>query len=142
MISLSLSLSYQIWMKPFKSPLTPCLKQRWERRPSHEVLNARKVNCGRVYSTNHLVWIILKIHIIVSYEWPEYFINYFCGNWFHVRLWHPSCVYYTAQRQYTIVQKTSEITFLALAPCPSLYLPKGRFDCFVQTQLESSVRKL
>jgi len=35
----------------------------------------------------------------------------------HVRLRHLSCVYITAQRQYTAVQKdayTSEITFLAL----------------------------
>ena len=49
----------------------------------------------------------------------EYFIYYFCENGFHDRLWHPSCVYFSAQRQYTAVQKnayTSEITFFALVP--------------------------
>ena len=38
-----------------------------------------------------------------SFLRPEHFIHYFCENWFHVRLWHPSCVYITAQRQYTAV---------------------------------------
>ena len=33
---------------------------------------------------------------ISSFLWPEYFIDYFCENWFHVRLWHPSCVYFSA----------------------------------------------
>ena len=58
--------------------------------------NARKVNCCRVYSAD-----ILK-------------------DGSHIRLRHLSCVYITAQRQYTAVQKnpdTSEITFLALHPC-------------------------
>ena len=36
---------------------------------------------------------------------PEYFIDNFYENRFHVRLWHPSCVYFSAQRQYTAVQK-------------------------------------
>ena len=52
-----------------------------------------------------------------SFLWPEYFIDYFCENGFHVRLWNPSCVYFSALRQSTAVQKnayTSEITFLAL----------------------------
>ena len=40
-----------------------------------------------------------------SFLWPEYFIDYFCENGFHVRLWHPSCVYINAQRQYTAVKK-------------------------------------
>ena len=49
-----------------------------------------------------------------SFLWPEYLIDYFCENGFHVRLWHPYCVFYfSAQRQYTAVQK---ITFLALEP--------------------------
>jgi len=33
------------------------------------------------------------------------FHRLFCENGFHVRLWHPSCVYFSAQRQYTAVQK-------------------------------------
>ena len=40
-----------------------------------------------------------------SFLWPEYFIDYFCEKGFHVRLWHPSWVYFSAQRQYTAVQK-------------------------------------
>ena len=58
--------------------------------------NARKVNCCRVYSA------------------------YILKDGSHIRLRHLSCVYITAQRQYTAVQKnpyTSEITFLALHPC-------------------------
>ena len=39
-----------------------------------------------------------------SFLWPEYFIDFFCKNGFHVRPWHPSCVYFSAQRQYTAVQ--------------------------------------
>ena len=30
-----------------------------------------------------------------SFLWPKYFIDYFCENGFHVRLWHPSCVYFS-----------------------------------------------
>ena len=59
-----------------------------------------------------------------SFLWPEYFIDYFCENGFHVSLWYPSCVYLSAQRQYTAVQKnayTSEIIFLALVPWFILY---------------------
>ena len=41
-----------------------------------------------------------------SFLWPQYFIDYFCENGFHVRVWHPSCVYFSAQRQYTAVQKS------------------------------------
>ena len=58
--------------------------------------NARKVNWCRVYSA------------------------YILKDGSHIRLRHLSCVYITAQRQYTAVQKnpyTSEITFLALHPC-------------------------
>ena len=40
-----------------------------------------------------------------SFLSPEYFIDYFCVNGFHVRLRHPSCVYFSAQRQYNTVQK-------------------------------------
>ena len=40
-----------------------------------------------------------------SYLWPEYFIDYFCENGFHISLWHLSCVYFSAQRQFTAVQK-------------------------------------
>ena len=39
-----------------------------------------------------------------SFLWPEYFIEYFCENGFHVSLWHPSFVYISAQWQYTAVQ--------------------------------------
>ena len=78
--------------------------------------NARKVSC-----------IILCVHIETSslwaelvnnnnnnnfdnshnsFLWPEYFIDFFyVKDGSHIRLWHPSCVYITAQRQYTAVQK-------------------------------------
>ena len=62
------------------------------------------------------------IHIIVSYDQNISSIFY-VKDGSNFRLRHPSCVYITAQRQYTAVQKTkdvytSEITFLALLhPC-------------------------
>ena len=54
-----------------------------------------------------------------SFLWPEYFIDYFCENGFHVRLWpsvlcllfHPKTVHCSAKNACT-----SEITFLALVP--------------------------
>ena len=49
--------------------------------------------------------IILIIHIIVSYD-QNISLIFLCEKWIpHVRLWHPSCVYITVQRQYTAVQK-------------------------------------
>ena len=53
-----------------------------------------------------------------SFRWPEYFIDLFCENRSHVRLWNPSCAYFSAQGQYTAVKNTYtyEITFLALVP--------------------------
>ena len=67
----------------------------------------------------HCILIILIINIIVSYDQNISLIIYVkVGS--HVRLPHPSCVYITAQWQYTAVQKmhtpSSEITFLALNP--------------------------
>jgi len=42
----------------------------------------------------------------ISFLWPEYFIVFFyVKDGYHVRLRHPSCVYITAQSQYTAVQK-------------------------------------
>ena len=35
----------------------------------------------------------------------EYFIDFYVKDGSQVRLRHPSCVYITAQRQYTAVQK-------------------------------------
>ena len=94
--------------------------------------NARKINCSRVYSAYILkpvlsgrnfltridasvfVWYPRKTKAFDfdnfenshnSFLWPEYFIVYFCENWFYVRLWHPSCVYLSAQREYIAVQK-------------------------------------
>ena len=72
-----------------------------------------------------------------SFLWPEYFIDYFCENGFHVRLWHPSCVYFSTQRQYTALQKnayTSEITFLALVPCVHAWYGKLHFQLPFQYQ--------
>ena len=47
--------------------------------------------------------IILIIHIIVSYD-QNISLIFYVKDGSHVRLWHPSCVYITAQRQYTAVQ--------------------------------------
>ena len=47
--------------------------------------------------------IIVIIHIIVSYDQNISLILY-VKDGSHVRLRHPSCVYITAQRQYTAVQ--------------------------------------
>ena len=92
--------------------------------------NARKVNCGCVYSVYilkpvlwaefvnsrcisvHLVseevksikLIILINHIIISYDQNNSLIFY-VKDGSHVRPRHPSCVYISAQRQYTAVQK-------------------------------------
>ena len=48
--------------------------------------------------------IILIIHIIVSYD-KNISLIFYVKDGSYVRLWHPSCVYITAQRQYTAVQK-------------------------------------
>ena len=68
-----------------------------------------------------------------SFLWPEYFIDYFCENGFHVRLWHPSCVHFSAQSAVHCSTKdayTSEITFLALVPyC------KQTISTFLSTQV-------
>ena len=64
--------------------------------------------------------IILIIHIIVSCDQNISLIFFYVKDGSHVRLWHPSCVYITAQRQYIAVQKmrtSSEIAFLALHSC-------------------------
>jgi len=52
----------------------------------------------------HLILIILIIHIIVSYD-QNISLVFYVKDRSHVRLWHLSCVYITAQRQYTAVQK-------------------------------------
>ena len=54
-----------------------------------------------------IILIILIIHIIVSCD-PNVSLISNVKDWSHhshVRLWHPSCVYFTAQRQYTSVLK-------------------------------------
>ena len=66
---------------------------------SRQGCNARKVNCGRVNSAY-----ILKP---VLFHW-----FFYVKDGFQVRLWHPSCVYITAQRQYTAVQKMSTLLIL------------------------------
>ena len=48
--------------------------------------------------------LILKIHIIVSYD-QNILLIFYVKDRSHVRLSHPSCVSITAQRQYTAVQK-------------------------------------
>ena len=50
-----------------------------------------------------LILITLIIHIIVSYD-QNISLIFYVKVWFNVRLWHPSCVYCTAQRQYTAVE--------------------------------------
>ena len=92
----------------------------------------RKVNCGRVYSAYILkpvsFWAefvnknrCISVHLVSeevksikfdnfdnshnSFLWPEYFIDFYVKDDSHARLRHPSCVYITAQRQYTAVQK-------------------------------------
>ena len=59
--------------------------------------------------------IILIIHKIVSYH-QNISLIFYVKDGFHVRLWHLSCVYITAQKQYWSTKDvyTSEITFLAL----------------------------
>ena len=46
----------------------------------------------------------LIIHIIVSYD-QNISLIFYVKDGSHFRLWHPSCVYITTQRQYTAVQK-------------------------------------
>ena len=48
--------------------------------------------------------IILIIDIIVSYD-QNISLIFYVKDGFHVRLRRPPCVYITAQRQYTPVQK-------------------------------------
>ena len=48
--------------------------------------------------------IILIIHIIVSYD-QNILLIFYVNDGSHVRLRHPSCVYISAQRQYTTVLK-------------------------------------
>ena len=48
--------------------------------------------------------IILIIHIIISYD-QNISLIFYVNNGSHVRLRHPSCVYISAQRQYTAVLK-------------------------------------
>ena len=47
---------------------------------------------------------ILIIHIKASYD-QNISLIFYVKDGSHVRLWHPSCVYITAQRQYTAVHK-------------------------------------
>ena len=75
--------------------------------------------------------IILIIHIIVSYNQHISLIIY-VKDGSHARLWHPSCIYITAQRQYTAVQKMCtllEITFLALHPWHRVDIKRGLVYC-------------
>ena len=48
--------------------------------------------------------IILTIHIIISYD-QNISLIFYLNDGSHVRLRHPSCVYISAQRQYTAVVK-------------------------------------
>ena len=43
--------------------------------------------------------------MIASYDQNISLIIFFCDNGSHVRLWHPSCVYFTTQRQYSALYK-------------------------------------
>ncbi len=69
----------------------------------------------------HLILIIFIVHRIVFYG-QNISLIFYIKDGSHVRLWHPSCVYITAQRAETVHCSTkdvytSEITFLALHPC-------------------------
>ena len=57
-----------------------------------------------VSEMGHLILIILIINIKVSYD-QNISLIFYVKDESHVRLLHPSCVYITAQRQYTAVQK-------------------------------------
>ena len=61
---------------------------------------------------------ILKIHIIVIYD-QNISLIFYVKDGSHATLWHPSCVYITAQRQYTAVQKMRKL---------SLHYNLGRTD--------------
>ena len=53
---------------------------------------------------NHLILIILIIHILIFYD-QNISLIFLSEDGSHVKLWHPSFVYFIAQRQYTAVQK-------------------------------------
>ena len=56
------------------------------------------------YPERITAFIILIIHIIVSFD-QNISMIFFVKGGSHVSLWHPSSVYFTAKRQYTVVQK-------------------------------------
>ena len=92
----------------------------WTGSSINQGYNARKVNCGCLHIETSSLWaefvnknrcisvrllfeedilIILIIHIIVFYD-QNISMIFYVKDGSHVRLWHPSCVYITAQRQY------------------------------------------
>ena len=53
-----------------------------------------------------------------SFLWQEYLIDFFyVKEGSHVRLWHPSCVYFTSQRQYTAVLKMWNSLYIIILCC-------------------------
>ena len=81
--------------------------------------------------------IILIIHIIVSYDQNISFIFFYEKDGSHVRLWHPSCVYITAQTVHCSTKDvyTSEITFLALHPCSPVSTPLLKLTKLINNKL-------
>ena len=52
------------------------------------------------------LWYIIDIYLIGVFRG-----DYFCENGFHVcRLWNPSCVEFSAQKQYTAVSAQKQYT--------------------------------
>ena len=76
----------------------------------------------------HYILIILIINIIISYD-QNISLIFYVNDGSHVRLRHPSCVYITAQRQYTAVLKIVHFwndfpCLTSLFSCPSSVLVK------------------
>ncbi len=62
--------------------------------------------------------IILIIDIIISYD-QNISLIFYVNDGSHVRLRHPSCVYISAQRQYTAVLKMCTLTSLPILIPPT-----------------------
>ena len=83
-----------------------------------------------------------------SFLWPEYFIDYFCKNWFHVRLWHPSLVFFPPKD--SLLQHKKCVHLWNNFPCiSSLQKPKWKTlivsqkncpKCFIDVSLKFNHR--
>ena len=83
------------------------LRTHWNQFSLGGILNKNRCISVRLVNKEdkkHLILINLE-NSHNSFLWPEYFIDFLCEWWNDVRLRHPSCVYISAQRQYTAVLK-------------------------------------